>query len=939
MRKKLLILFALLLPLIFVYGSFAQGQSTLNIGAINDEAFPQLEVLVNVQDSNGIPLTNLTAADFSVLLDGQPVPVVSVENITNNELPISVVMVIDTSDSMAGTPLADTKTAALSFLEQLRDGDEIAVIDFDSQVKLAQDYTSDLDAVRQTINGLESSGKTALYDAFFTAAEVAARANTPRRFIVFLTDGNEYGGLSTHGAFDGAELAKANAIPFYNIGLGFGVVEQYLSDVAHSTGGDYFIYPGSDQLKGAYEYLGSYLRTQYILTIAPVMEPDGATHELTVSAAGGSVTEQYTAIDLYPQITVTGLPEGGISETTVATVSVNFPRGRSAAGVASSVGSIEFVGDPVLGDNSYEQQVVIEPFNFAPGDYTFSIDATDSAGGTRTLEVPFTIAPIPPIFSVVGLSDGAVVRKPTMTFGVHPVRSQQPIQSVSFSVDGLEISTLTAEPYQFALDALAVSEGTHTATIVVTDAAGTANAKSLEFGFRQIFYAAPDFAIVGLADGEEVSTAQIALSVLMDAEAPFPPQSATISLDGQEVATLTAEPYNYTIDTLSLSPGGHSLEVSVLGGNGVTGSETVNFSINSALFDPPSFTISGLTPGELVNQQEVEIAVEVAESPLPPQSVTISLDGQEAAALTTEPFEHTIDITALGAGDHTLEVNVLGGNGQTASQSVDFQVDPNLFAGPEFAIVGLADGDVLNQPEVTVSILLGEGEAAPQSVTIGVDGTEAAAFSEEPFEHTLDLIALGEGEHTLDVTVVGADGHESTESVTFSVDPALFITPEPTEVSELPTATPEPSDTPEPPTDTPEPSDTPEPTEVSELPTATPEPSDTPEPPTDTPEPATDTPEPTEVTTEEPTEEVAQAITEEPTEVPTEEATEEPTEEPTEVEPTPTQAGETVDVPVPSTDEGEEDNSLLPIIGGAIIILLVLIALYFFFGRRSTERR
>jgi VWFA-related protein len=219
MRKFSLLLLVFML-IMLVSSSSAQQATSIEINSVNDDNFPQLELLVNVLDSIGAPVLNLAAEDFIVLLDNDFGQVLSVENITDNNLSIAVVLVIDTSESMIGTPLDDTKAAALAFVDRLAEGDEIAILDFDSDIVIAQDFTTNHDAARDAINGLEAGGRTALYDANFSAAELANTTESPRRFVIFLTDGNEFGGLSTHLPEEGTQLAADNNIALYTIGLG-----------------------------------------------------------------------------------------------------------------------------------------------------------------------------------------------------------------------------------------------------------------------------------------------------------------------------------------------------------------------------------------------------------------------------------------------------------------------------------------------------------------------------------------------------------------------------------------------------------------------------------------------------------------------------------------------------------------------------------------------
>jgi tight adherence protein B len=266
----------------------------IEVGGINAENFPTLTLLVNVWDDYDVPVSGLTAADFQITADGATVPVVSVENITEDNLPISVVLVIDTSESMLGEPLADVKTAALAFLEKLAPIDEVALVDFDSTAKVAVDFTTDRDVLRSAIEGLSADGRTALYDAVYDAAKLAASSENPRRFVVFLTDGNEYGGLSVMSPRDGVDLAIENNVPFYVFGLGFWLDESFLTSLVTDSHGQVYLYPDSSTLATAYEYMATYLRTQYVVTIDSGLEPDGSTVDLGVTVSGVGRTVPYT---------------------------------------------------------------------------------------------------------------------------------------------------------------------------------------------------------------------------------------------------------------------------------------------------------------------------------------------------------------------------------------------------------------------------------------------------------------------------------------------------------------------------------------------------------------------------------------------------------------------------------------------------------------------
>src|SRR5690606_25382512 len=212
--------------------------------------------------------------------------------------------------------------AAHAFLDRLVPGDQFALVEFDSTVGPLQDFTSDFDAVRAAVDTLQADGRTALYQAAYEAAQLASQAQTPRRYVVLLTDGNEYGNLSTAGPQDAIELAAANNIPFYTFGLGFGVERAFLEPLATNTRGEALFRPTPEDLAAEYSYLATYLRTQYIITLTADAEPDGTDHEIEVTVGAGSDRTGFTGPDFYPQIALEGVPGGAIEQPITVTAEI-----------------------------------------------------------------------------------------------------------------------------------------------------------------------------------------------------------------------------------------------------------------------------------------------------------------------------------------------------------------------------------------------------------------------------------------------------------------------------------------------------------------------------------------------------------------------------------------------------------------------------------------
>ncbi|MBI5961025.1 MAG: VWA domain-containing protein [Chloroflexi bacterium] len=471
MRRFLIFLILVIFFAFLTSSSLAQdgGVAAIEIGAIDTENFPELTLLVNVHDVFGVPVQGLTATDFQVAINNQPVSILSAENIADNALPISVVLIIDTSESMVNEPLADAQAAALAFLDMLAPGDEVALVDFNSTVRITQDFTTDLDLVRAAINSLQASDRTALYDASYIAAEVANRANTPRRFVVMLTDGNEYGGLSIHLPAEGIEMAAQNNLPFYVVGVGY-VDADYLTALADAARGQVRIYENTGRLTEFYTYLATYLRTFYVITVDSGLEPNGESYDLQVSTGDLTTGANVTVPDLYPQVALEGLPAEAFSEPVNVTAQVSAVRGLGAQAllIDDVFIELEFVES---GENTVSAQVTLDPYLYDPGaPHTILLTALDSQDGEREISASFTVADLPPMIQINGLEEGALISTGALTASVTVERAQQPVQQVVYAVDGTTVLAVDEAPYEAALDLLPFGPGDHVLSVTVVDA-------------------------------------------------------------------------------------------------------------------------------------------------------------------------------------------------------------------------------------------------------------------------------------------------------------------------------------------------------------------------------------------------------------------------------------------------------------------------------------
>lgn len=130
----------------------------------------------------------LELEDVLVLEDGVQQQIRSIRHI-----PSSVLLVLDLDNQM--TLVKDSKTtssAALRVVNHLRKGDEVAVLQFGTGVRLLQDWTTDPAAIPEILKTKILSGKRGrLSEAIVAAAQLLKDKPAGSRHVVLITDGIE----------------------------------------------------------------------------------------------------------------------------------------------------------------------------------------------------------------------------------------------------------------------------------------------------------------------------------------------------------------------------------------------------------------------------------------------------------------------------------------------------------------------------------------------------------------------------------------------------------------------------------------------------------------------------------------------------------------------------------------------------------------------------
>lgn len=260
----------LLLAIALLLAAPAWPQFTLKVGV------DMVNVLFTVTDAKGRLVGGLNRTDFAVEEDGRKQDIVHFSR--ENELPLTIGMLIDTSPSVRGV-FDEERVTAIGFLKTiLRKSDLAFVIGFDRGVTLFEDFTYNVSRLEKTISsmelGPERDGGTSLYDAVYLAAKEQLAKEAGRKTIILLSDGED---TTSRVRFMEALVAvHRHDVVIYSISndeRGFYGPRRFgngdpgtMKKFSEETGGNYYMLDRKNDFARIFNEIAADLRSQYSLS-------------------------------------------------------------------------------------------------------------------------------------------------------------------------------------------------------------------------------------------------------------------------------------------------------------------------------------------------------------------------------------------------------------------------------------------------------------------------------------------------------------------------------------------------------------------------------------------------------------------------------------------------------------------------------------------------
>jgi VWFA-related protein len=269
------------------------------------------EVVLNATVLEGSRLVpDLKKDNFDIYEDGVRQTLISFQH---TDVPVSIALVVDNSGSMSRKRPSVNKSA-LDLIEASNPQDEAFVVNFSDEAFIDQEFTSDVNKLRDGLGHIESRGGTALYDAVVASADkLVADAKRPKQVLVLITDGEDNASsLSLEQTIRRVQQLSGPVI--YSIGLLFGD-EMSHAEVRHArralemlsteTGGIAFFPKSIENIDQIAAEVARDIRNQYTLgyhSTKPTTEPGFRQVQVTAQAKGMGKLTVRTRTGYYPVV-------------------------------------------------------------------------------------------------------------------------------------------------------------------------------------------------------------------------------------------------------------------------------------------------------------------------------------------------------------------------------------------------------------------------------------------------------------------------------------------------------------------------------------------------------------------------------------------------------------------------------------------------------------
>jgi Ca-activated chloride channel family protein len=248
----------------------------------------EVMLYATVVDPKNRMVSNLDKNSFSVFEDGQPQQITSFRR---EDIPVSLGILIDNSGSMRDKRPA-VNQAALNLVRASNQQDEVFIVNFNDDAFLDQDFTSNIELLREALERIDARGGTAVYDAVIASAnQLAKGAKRDKKVLLLITDGEDNASRDT--LEEAVKRVQDDAGPtVYTIGILGNDREakrarRALERLAVETGGIAYFPKDLGEVDAISRAVAHDIRNQYTIGYRPTRpQSEGGFRNVRVEARG-----------------------------------------------------------------------------------------------------------------------------------------------------------------------------------------------------------------------------------------------------------------------------------------------------------------------------------------------------------------------------------------------------------------------------------------------------------------------------------------------------------------------------------------------------------------------------------------------------------------------------------------------------------------------------
>lgn len=234
-----------------------------------------VRVDVMVVDGTRKPFRGLTLDDFEIRDNGVPQ---KVDVISFGEVPLSVTLAFDLSESVAGERLIQLQRSVRALADALEPRDESAFLTFDKAVTLRCPMSANVTCVRSALDGVTPAGQTALVDGAFSGI-VVGESEVGRSLLMVFSDGMDTASYMSPALV--LDAARQSDVVAYAVTTA-GRRPEFIDNLAELTGGRVLEAKSDADLSATFRAVLDEFRYRYLVTYTPTGVPREGWHKLDV---------------------------------------------------------------------------------------------------------------------------------------------------------------------------------------------------------------------------------------------------------------------------------------------------------------------------------------------------------------------------------------------------------------------------------------------------------------------------------------------------------------------------------------------------------------------------------------------------------------------------------------------------------------------------------